>query len=54
MAKLTYKMVPEGMLEGKYVPLNIAFIDYREVKAAGVTPKRLLRPLLKPLTGLLE
>ena len=54
MAKLTYKMVPEGMLEGKYVPLNIAFIDYREVRLPELLQKRLLRPLLKPLTGLLE
>ena len=52
MAKLTYKMIPEGMLKGKYIPLNIAFIDYREVKACGVTPKEAFEAVAKRLTGL--
>lgn len=51
MAKLTYKMIPEGMLEGKYVPLNIAFIDYREVKAAGITPRQAFEAVAKTVDG---
>ena len=51
MAKLTYKMIPEGMLKGKYIPLNIAFIDYREVKACGVTPKEAFEAVAKTVDG---
>jgi len=51
MAKITYKMIPEGMLEGKYVPLNIAFIDYKEVKAAGITPMEAFQAVAKTVSG---
>ena len=51
MAKLTYKMIPEGMLEGKYIPLNIAFIDYREVKAAGITPLQAFQAVANTVEG---
>lgn len=51
MAKLTYKMIPEGMLKGKYIPLNIAFIDYRDVKACGITPYEAFEAVAKTVDG---
>ena len=51
MAKLTYKMIPEGMLKGKYVPLNIAFINYRDVKACGITPREAFEAVAKTVDG---
>lgn len=51
MAKLTYKMIPEGMLKGKYVPLNIAFINYRDVKACGITPMEAFEAVAKTVDG---
>ena len=51
MAKLTYKMMPEGMLKGKYVPLNIAFINYRDVKACGITPREAFEAVAKTVDG---
>ena len=51
MAKLTYKMIPEGMLEGKYIPLNIAIIDYREVKEPGITPLQAFQAVANTVEG---
>lgn len=33
-------MIPEGMLNGKLVPLNIVLIDLKDVKACGLEPKQ--------------
>lgn len=49
--KLTYKMIPEGMLEGKFVPLNIVFIDYKEVKEAGITPMEAFQAVANTIDG---
>lgn len=38
MGKLKYRMIPEGTLNGQYVPLNIIYIDAADVKNAGLTP----------------
>ncbi len=51
MAKLKYKMIPEGILEGKLIPLNIAIIDYKDVKAANVTPKQAFEAIAKTIDG---
>ncbi|MGE4213235.1 MAG: hypothetical protein AB7E42_00460 [Anaerotignaceae bacterium] len=51
MAKLTYKMIPEGMLKGKYIPLNIAFINLNDVKACGITPKEAFEAVAKTVEG---
>ena len=40
MAKLKYRMIPEGMLNGKLVPLNIVLIDLKDVKECGLEPKQ--------------
>ncbi len=37
MSKLKYKIVPEGMVEGIYIPISAVFIDYADVKACGLT-----------------
>ncbi len=39
MAQLKYKMIPEGMLNGKLVPLNIVLIDLKDVEACGLGHK---------------
>lgn len=36
MAQLKYKMIPEGILNGKLVPLNIVLIDLKDVEACGL------------------
>ena len=51
MAKLKYKMIPEGMLKGKFIPLNIAFINYNDVKACGITPKEAFEAVAKTVDG---
>lgn len=37
MSKLKYKIIPEGMLEGIYIPISAVFIDYADVKACNLT-----------------
>lgn len=37
MSKLKYKIIPEGMIEGIYIPVSAVFIDYADVKACGLT-----------------
>ena len=51
MAKLKYKMIPEGMLQGQFIPLNIAFINYNDVKACGITPKEAFQAVAKTVDG---
>lgn len=49
MAKLKYKLIPEGMLKGKYIPLNIVFINNRDVKDCGITPREAFEAIAKTL-----
>jgi hypothetical protein len=37
MSKLKYKIIPEGMFQGIYVPITAVFIDYSDVKACNLT-----------------
>lgn len=38
MGTLKYRMIPEGSLNGQYIPLNIVYIDAKDVRDAGLTP----------------
>jgi len=38
MSTLKYRMIPEGKLNGQYIPLNIIYLDAKDVKAAGLEP----------------
>jgi len=51
MAQLKYKMIPEGMLNGKLIPLNIVFIDYKDVKECGLEPKEAFEMVAKTIEG---
>ncbi len=51
MAKLKYKLIPEGMLKGKFIPLNIAFIDYNDVKECNITPLEAFEAVAKTVDG---
>jgi len=51
MAQLKYKMIPEGMLNGKLIPLNIVFIDYKDVKECGLEPKAAFDIVAKTIEG---
>lgn len=42
MAQLKYRMIPEGMLNGKLIPLNIVLIDLKTLRPAALSPRRLL------------
>ncbi|MDR1731673.1 MAG: hypothetical protein LBR61_06215 [Synergistaceae bacterium] len=37
MGKLRYRLIAEGMLEDKFIPLTIAYIDVRDIRRAGTT-----------------
>ncbi|MCI1959849.1 MAG: hypothetical protein LKJ25_09550 [Clostridia bacterium] len=49
MAKLKYRMIPEGMLNGKLIPLNIVLIDYKDVKDCGLEPKAAFEAIAKTI-----
>ena len=51
MAKLKYRMIPEGMLNGKLIPLNIVLIDYKDVKECGLEPKEAFEAVAKTIDG---
>lgn len=40
MAKLKYKVVPEGDWMGIYVPVSVALVDYADVKALGLEMRK--------------
>ena len=37
MASLKYKLIPEGDWMDIYVPVSVAFVDYADVKACGLS-----------------
>ena len=51
MAQLKYRMIPEGMLNGKLIPLNIVLIDYKDVKECGLEPKKAFEIVAKSIEG---
>ena len=51
MAQLKYRMIPEGMLNGKLIPLNIVLIDYKDVKECGLEPKEAFEAVAKTIDG---
>ncbi len=51
MKKLKYKMVPEGMLDDVYVPVTLAFVDYSDVKALGISMREACDRIAARISG---
>ena len=51
MAKLCYKLIPEGIIENKLIPVNIAFVLQKDVKDAGLTDEQAIHEIAHNLTG---
>ncbi len=51
MSKLKYRIIPEGMLEGKYIPITAVFIDYADVKACGLTKREACEKIAAEIPG---
>ena len=49
MDKLKYKMIPEGMLNDQIIPLNLIFVDARDVKAAGLSFREAFERIAKTI-----
>lgn len=47
MAKLRYKVLPEGMLGDIHVPIDIVYIKRSDVDAAGLTPRQAFEAIAK-------
>jgi hypothetical protein len=51
MSKLKYKIIPEGMLEGVYIPVSAVFIDYADVKACNLTMLEACQKIASEIPG---
>lgn len=51
MSKLKYKIIPEGILEGKYIPISAVFIDYADVKACNLTMREACEKIAAEIPG---
>ena len=49
--KLNYKLLPEGDVKGSKVPVSIAFVDYHDVVACGITMKRACDAIAAQISG---
>ena len=49
MDKLKYKMIPEGTLNDQIIPLNLIFVDARDVKAAGLSFREAFERIAKTI-----
>ena len=47
MAKLRYKVLPEGMLGDIHIPIDIVYIKRSDVDAAGLTPRQAFEAIAK-------
>lgn len=51
MAQLKYRMIPEGTLNGKLIPLNIVLIDLKDVKECGLECKQAFELVASTIDG---
>lgn len=51
MNKLKYRIIPEGMLEGIYIPVSAVFIDYADVKACNLTMREACEKIAAEIPG---
>lgn len=49
--ELCYKLLPEGEVKGTKVPVSIAFVDYRDVLACGVSMKQACDAIAAQIPG---
>ena len=49
--KLTYKLLPAGDVKGSRIPVSIAFVDYHEVMACGITMKQACDAIAAQIEG---
>ena len=51
MAKLCYKLIPEGVIENRLIPVNVAFVLQKDIKGAGLTDEQAIREIARSLAG---
>ena len=51
MATLRYKLIPEGVIAGKLIPINIAFVLQKDIEAAGISSDEAIREIAKNIPG---
>lgn len=51
MATLKYKVVNEGMIDDKIIPINIVFVDKNDIEAAGISQDDAIKIIGKEFTG---
>jgi len=51
MAVLRYKIIPEGVIDGKIIPLSIAFILKKDIEAAGISDDLAIHEVAKTIPG---
>lgn len=51
MAALRYKIIPEGIIDGKIIPLNIVFVLQKDINAAGICGDHAIREIAKNTAG---
>lgn len=51
MRKLKYKVIPEGMLEGIYIPISAVFVDYADVKSCNLTMREACEKIAAEIPG---
>ncbi len=49
--KLTYKLLPEGEIKGSLVPVSIAFANYHEITACGISQKEACDAIASQIPG---
>lgn len=49
--KLKYKLISEGMHEGQFIPLNLVFVDIKDIKECGLEPLEALKIIGKEFDG---
>ena len=51
MATLKYKVIKEGMIDDKIIPINIVFVDKKDIEQAGVSDDDAIKAIGKQFDG---
>ncbi len=48
---MKYKVIPEGKIDGKIIPVSVVFIDTKEIEKAGITQDEAIKRVAKEFDG---
>ncbi|MCL1992740.1 MAG: hypothetical protein FWG66_07320 [Spirochaetes bacterium] len=51
MAVLRYKIIPQGNIDGKTIPLNIVFVEKKDIEAAGLDSGQAIKEIARNTPG---